>query len=100
MSSIETTTSEMRLTPDEIAERGQALYEGHLRDQVEDACFGQYLVIDIAGGDYEIGPEHLPTAKKLRMRHPDASLYGIKIGYLATVAIGGTLRPIKERRQK
>lgn len=55
--------------------------------------------IDIASGDYEIGPEHLPTAKKLRARHPDASLYGLKIGYPATVAIGGTLRPLKARPQ-
>ncbi len=86
------------LTLDEIADQGQALYEQRLRDRVEAACFGQYLVIDIASGDYEIGPEHLATAKRLRAHLPDASLYGIKIGYPATVAIGGTLRPLKERR--
>jgi len=90
--------TETGLTLDEIADRGQALYEQRLRDQVETAYFGQYLVIDIASGDYEIGPEHLATAKRLRARLPDASLYGIKIGYPATVAIGGTLRPLKERR--
>lgn len=91
-------STETPLTLDEIADRGQALYEQSLRDQVEDAYFGQYLVIDIAGGEYEIGPEHLATAKELRARHPDASLYAIKIGYPATVAIGGTLRPLKGRQ--
>ena len=94
MPSIETP-----LTLGEIADRGQALYEQRLRSQVEDAYFGQYLVIDITSGDYEIGPEHLATAKRLRARLPNASLYGIKIGYPATVAIGGTLRPLKERQQ-
>ena len=88
----------MKLTLDEIADRGQALYERRLRDQVETPYFGQYLVIDIVSGDYEIGPEHLATAKRLRARLLAASLYEIKIGYTATVAIGGTLRPLKEGR--
>ena len=92
------TAAETRLTPDEIGDRGQALYEERLRDQVETVYLGQYLVIDIASGDYEIGPEHLPTAKKLRARHPDASLCGLKIGYPATVAIGGALRPFQQRQ--
>lgn len=91
-------STETPLTLDEIADQGQALYEQRLRDQVEGTYFGQYLVIDIAGGEYEIGPEHLATAKRLRARLPDASLYTIKIGYPATVAIGGTLRPLKERQ--
>lgn len=91
-------TTETRMTLDEIADRGEAYYEQNLRNQVEDAYFGQYLVIDSASGDYEIGPEHLATAKRLRARLPDAALYAIKIGYPATVAIGGTLRPLKERQ--
>ena len=98
MSSAKTPLSEMRLTPDEIADRGQALYEERLRDQVEAIYLGQYLVIDIETGDYEIGAEHLATAEKLRARYPTALFYGIKIGYPATVAIGGTLRPLKESR--
>ena len=86
------------MTPDEIADKGQALYEQRLRDQVEGTHLGQYLLIDVETGDYEIGPEHLATAKKLRARYPQASLYGIKIGYPATVAIGGILRPLKRSR--
>lgn len=92
-------STETRLTPDEIADKGQALYEQRLRDQVERTYLGQYLVIDIETGDYEIGSEHLATAKRLRARLPNGSLYGIKIGYPATVAIRGTLRPLKERPQ-
>ena len=91
--------TEAKLTPDEIADRGQALYEQRLRSQVEDTYFGQYLVINIETGDYEIGAEHLATAKKLRVRSPTAPFYGVKIGYPATVAIGGTLRPLKESRK-
>ena len=97
MPSIETMPSlEARLTPDEIAERGERIYRDHLRAQLREGNIGKYLVIDIDSEDYEIGAEHLPTAKRLRARHPDASLYGMRIGYKAMASFGPTLRPEEE----
>ena len=96
MSSAETAAMETRLTLDEIADRGEQIYRERLRGQVRDGNVGKYLVIDIDSEDYEIGTEHLPTAKQLRARHPDASLYGMRIGYKAAVSFGGALRPEEE----
>ncbi len=90
------TAAKARLTPDEIADRGEAIYRERLRAQVREGNVGKYLVIDIDSEDYEIGEEHLPTAKRLRARHPDASLYGMRIGYRAAVSFGGALRPEEE----
>ena len=96
MTSTETPLSGTRLTPDEIADRGEKIYRDRLRAQVRAGNVGKYLVIDIDSEDYEIGAEHLPTAKRLRARHPDASLYGMRIGYKAAVSFGGALRPEEE----
>lgn len=86
-------STKTRLTLDEIADRGEKIYQDRLRAQVREGNVGKYLVIDIGSGDYEIGDEHLPTAKRLCARHPNASLYGMRIGYKAIASFGGALRP-------
>jgi len=86
-------TVQTHYTPAEVGERGQALYDRNLRDQMQKTHFGQYLVINIATGEYEIGVDHLDTAKRARAKYPDASLYGMRVGYKAVVSFGPTLRP-------
>ena len=41
-------------TKEEIAARGQAIYEQRIRPQVEPARNGQYLVINVETAEYEI----------------------------------------------
>ena len=91
-------TAQAELTPDEVVARGKALYEQDIRAQVQEVHFGQYLIMDVTSGDYEIGPDHLETARRARAKHPEAALYGMRIGYPATDAIGATLRPTQENK--
>jgi hypothetical protein len=80
-----------RIPVQEISARGKELYQ-ELRPKVETPeNIGKEIVIDIESGDYEIATEGLAAGKKLRMRHPDALLYGARIGYNAVYAIGGAL---------
>jgi hypothetical protein len=82
---------------DEIAQRGQALYDRDLRDPVEadESNIGKVLVLDIDSGDYEIDDFGIPAARRLRARRPEAVLYALRIGYDAMYALGGTLRRTK-----
>ncbi|MBC7880590.1 MAG: hypothetical protein H7Y37_04595 [Anaerolineae bacterium] len=45
---------------------------------------------DIETGDYDL----LSGAMRLQAKHPDAAIYGKRIGYNAVVAVGGTLTRI------
>ena len=85
------------LSAAEVVERGKALYEQSLRPQVEEGNLGNYLVVDVMTGEYEIGPDHLEAAQRARAKRPEAALYGMRIGYPATAAIGTRLRPLKEK---
>ena len=38
----------------EVAARGEAIYEQEIRHKVESHSMGQYLVLDIETGEYEI----------------------------------------------
>ena len=79
-----------RFGGDEIERRGREIYERHLREKVEtEANIGKIIAIDIETGDYEIDDDVLEAANRLHAKHPDAALWGERIGYDAAYALGG-----------
>jgi hypothetical protein len=77
-----------RFSPAEIAARGEAIYEREIRPQVESQCAGQFLVLDIETGDYEVGPDDLLATKRVLAKHPNAILHGLRIGHRAAYRLG------------
>jgi hypothetical protein len=81
-----------RYKSDKISRIGRELYERSIRAQVEKPeNIGKIISIDIETGDYEIGDDPIATADRLLARHPNAAIYGARIGYDAVYALGGTL---------
>ena len=87
------------ISKEEMARRGQALYEQSIRDKVEtEENIGKMVIINVETGDYEVGDETgIEAAKHLHAKaaDPPAPLYGIRIGYNAADALGGVLERIK-----
>lgn len=83
-----------RLSNEEIDRRGQELYDNKIRVQVETAeNIGKQIVIDVETGAYEIDEDGLKASRRLMVKHPDAALYGLRIGFNAVYTIGGMLTP-------
>ena len=83
-----------RLSNEEIDRRGQELYESKIRAQVETPeNIGKQIVIDVETGEYEIDEDGLKASHRLLAKHPNAALYGLRIGYNAVYTIGGVLTP-------
>jgi hypothetical protein len=81
-----------RFNRDEVARRGQELYEQGLSARVETPeNIGKLISIDIETGDYEIGNDLVEIGLKLQAKHPGAALWGERIGFNAVYAVGGTL---------
>jgi hypothetical protein len=78
-----------RFSSAEIGRRGQEIYDQRIRPQVEADNKGRYLVIDIETGDYDLGDDVLELSHRLHAKRPDAALYAMRIGYPATVRMGG-----------
>jgi len=72
----------------EVELRGEALYMEHIRDKVHPQHQGKFLVIDIETGEYEIDADDLVATKQLLANHPNAVIYGLRIGHLAAYRIG------------
>jgi hypothetical protein len=86
-----------RLTPEEVARRGKEIYEREVRPLVDTpGNQGREVVIDVESGDYEVDDDGLSASRRLHARHPDAALYGLRIGFNAVYSLGGTVRPVKQ----
>ncbi|MEO8495430.1 MAG: hypothetical protein ABI614_10185 [Planctomycetota bacterium] len=85
-----------KYTRSEVAARGEAIYNLKIRPKVESQYKGQYLVLDIASGEFEIDQDDLVATKRILARCPDAVLYGLRIGYLAAYRLGGFSK-VRER---
>ena len=85
-----------RLSDAEIDRRGQEVYEQDIRGKVETAeNIGKQIVIDVETGEYEIDSDGLAASRRLLVKHPEAALFGARIGYDAVYTLGGVLTPTK-----
>ena len=78
-----------RYTPEEVATRGEAVYEQQLRAKVETENKGKFLVVDIETGEYEIDEDDLTATKRALAKRPETVLYGLRIGYPTAYRLGG-----------
>lgn len=76
------------LSIEEIAGRGEELYERDIRQRVEAGNRGRFLVIDVQSGEFEIADDDLAATQRLIDRIPHAVPYGLRIGYPAAYRIG------------
>ncbi len=78
----------MTKTPQEIADKGEALYRERYRAQYEQEHVGQFLAIDITSEEAFVAetPEQaLETAQK---RNPNGFFYLVKIGSAGVYRVG------------
>ena len=71
-----------------IAARGEEIYQQQIRDKVDPKHEGKFLVLDIETGDYEIDAEDLVATDRLLAKHPNAIIYGVRVGFPAAYGIG------------
>ena len=75
--------------PEEVASRGQAIYDKQIRAKVESEHLGQFLVIDIHTGEYEIDESDAQATVRILAKRPNAVLYGLRIGHPTAYRLGG-----------
>jgi hypothetical protein len=81
-------TRRRRYTKEEMYQRGQALYESSIRQQVESENDGKIVAIDIETGAFEVANTVLIATNRLFDRLPDAQPWVIRIGHRAVYHFG------------
>jgi hypothetical protein len=82
------TVHQRRYSKEELGQRGEALYETQIRQQVETNNHGKIVAIDIESGDFEVDEDTLIASDRLLERHPDAQTWFIRIGHRGVHRLG------------
>jgi hypothetical protein len=77
-----------RYSKEELAQRGQLLYESGIQEQVEAGNDGRIVAIDIETGAFEVADQVLPATNRLFEQYPDAQPWVIRIGHRAVYHFG------------
>lgn len=77
-----------RYSKEELAQRGQKLYESGIRQQVEAGNEGKIVAIDIETGAFEVDENVVPATHRLFEQHPDAQPWVLRIGHRAVDHFG------------
>jgi hypothetical protein len=77
-----------RYSKEELARRGQELYESGIRQQVEAGNDGKIVAIDIETGDFEVDETVMGATDRLFERQPDAQPWTLRIGHSAVYHFG------------
>jgi hypothetical protein len=77
-----------RHSKEELAQRGQELYESNIQQQVEAENEGKIVAIDVETGDFEVDETVMGATDRLFERQPDAQPWTIRIGYSAVYHFG------------
>ncbi|MDJ0660474.1 MAG: hypothetical protein QNJ42_13445 [Crocosphaera sp.] len=85
------------LSRKEVAQRAKQLYASRIREKVEtEENIGKMVIIDIETGDYEVDKTGLKASRNLSKKHPNARLFGIRIGYKVAVSFGGVMERVHQ----
>jgi hypothetical protein len=65
---------------EEVVRRGEEIYGRDIRPKVEAEHRGEFIVIDVDSGDYEIDGNALQATHRVAARHPDGARCLLRIG--------------------
>ena len=86
------TAPQPRYSKEEHSRRGTAMYEQRVRPQVEAANRGKVVAVDVDTGDFEVAEDSLAASQRLLVRHPDAQIWCVRIGYPSVHRFGPRVR--------
>ncbi len=80
-------------TKEEVVRRGREIYEREIRAKVEPEHDGEFLVVDVTTGSYEVGESDVAVSDHALQKNPDAVLYLMQVGRPAAYRMGAGLTP-------
>lgn len=73
-------STQRRYSKEEIAKRGEAIFDRAVKPHLAPADEGKFVAIDIESGEFETAPSELAAIDLLRARVPDAQIWLVRVG--------------------
>jgi hypothetical protein len=77
-----------RYSKEEIARRGDEIYERDILPRLHREDEGKLVLIDIETGDYEMNSDEIAASDRLLVRRPDAQVWMRRVGSRYTRRFG------------
>ena len=75
-------------TTAEVVRLGREIYEREVRGQVENSHDGEFVVVDVTTGDWEVDGDDVAASERVLARNADAVLYFARVGRRAAYRLG------------
>jgi hypothetical protein len=85
-------STENALTTDQVAAKGQKIYDEKLKGILEAENKGKFVVIEVESGDYFVADTVLEALQKAKEKYPNKILHAIRIGYEGIFKMGSYAR--------
>jgi hypothetical protein len=81
-----------RYAKEEFSRRGGAIYERDVLHNVTASDDGKFVAIDIETGVWKLDTDDYAATERLLQQVPDAQIWLVRVGSVATYRIGGPRR--------
>ena len=75
-------------TTEEVVRRGREIYENEIRAEVEPEHDGDFVVVDVTSGIWEVGRDDVVVSDQVLQQNPEAVLYFMRVGRPAAYRMG------------
>jgi hypothetical protein len=75
-------------TTEEIVRLGREIYEREVRVQVEASHDGEFVVVDVTTGAWEVDEDDVAASERVLTKNPDAVVYFARVGRQAAYRLG------------
>lgn len=75
-------------TTEETVRLGREIYEREVRERVESSHEGEYVVVDVRTGAWEVDEDDVAASDRALSKNPDAVLYFARVGRPAAYRLG------------
>lgn len=81
------------LTPDQVAAKGEEIYQEKLKTMLEPSNNGKFVAIEVVSGEHFVGSTILEAVALARKKYPNRLLHTIKVGYEGVYKLGRFSKP-------
>lgn len=79
----------MPIGEENVASRGKELYRTKIRGLTRGTAKGDFVVIDVHSGDFEVDSDDVTATMRLMQRRPDAITWAERVGFPAAYNLQG-----------
>jgi ribosome biogenesis protein Nip4 len=80
-------------TKEEVVRRGREIYEREIRAKVEPEHDGEFVVVNVESGAYEVSESDVEVSDRALRKNPNAALNFLRVGRPAAYRIGAGSAP-------